>query len=87
MACNWLMMTSSGDNNGRVGVWVCSPTKLKKIPKIPKAEQETAHPTAARFNKTAVRFRPRIKAHGYSHCPTALLLLFLSLCQRLARET
>ena len=48
MACNWLMMTSSGDNNGRVGVWVCSPTKLK----IPKAEQETAQPTAARFNKT-----------------------------------
>ena len=43
MACNWLMMTSSGDNNGRVGVWVCSPTKLK----IPKAEQETAQPTAA----------------------------------------
>ena len=32
---------------GRVGVWVCSPTKLK----IPKAEQETAQPTAARFNK------------------------------------
>ena len=45
------MMTSSGDNNGRVGVWVCSPTKLKKIPKIPKAEQETAQPTAARFKK------------------------------------
>ena len=51
MACNWLMMTSSGDNNGRVGVWVCSPTKLKKIPKIPKAEQETTQPTAARFKK------------------------------------
>ena len=51
MACNWLVMTSSGDNNGRVGVWVCSPTKLKKIPKIPKAEQETARPTAARFKK------------------------------------
>ena len=30
MAYNWLMMTSSGENNGRVGVWVCSPTKLKK---------------------------------------------------------
>ena len=54
MACNWLMMTSSGDNNGRVGVWVCSLTKLKKIPKIPKAEQETAQPTAARFNKSFV---------------------------------
>ena len=23
-------------------------------------------------NKTAVRFKPRCKAHGYSHCPTAL---------------
>ena len=34
----------------RVGVWVCSPTKLK----IPKAEQETAQPTAARFNKLSV---------------------------------
>ena len=52
MACNWLMMTSSGDNNGRVGVWACSPTKLK----IPKAEQETAQPTAARFNEEKVRF-------------------------------
>ena len=39
------------------------------------------------LNKTAVRFKPRIKAHGYSHCPTALLLLFLSLCERLVRET
>ena len=48
MACNWLMMTSSGDNNGRVGDLVCSPTKLKKIPK---AEQETAQPTASRFKK------------------------------------
>ena len=48
MACNWLMMTSSGDNNGRVGVWVCSPTKLKEIRK---AEQETAQPTAVQFNK------------------------------------
>ena len=37
---------------GRVGVWVCSPTKLKKrVKNKPKAEQETAQPTAARFNK------------------------------------
>ena len=55
MACNWLMVTSSGDNNGRVGVWVCSPTKLK----IPKAEQETAQPTAARFNKTFIKRKNR----------------------------
>ena len=77
MAYNWLMMTSSGDNNGRVGVWVCSPTKLK----IPKAEQETAQPMAARFNKlkaeqetaqpTAARFKKKINrrqnmtAHAY----------------------
>ena len=53
------MMTSSGDNNGRVGVWVCSPTKLKQIPKIPKAEQETAQPTAARFkNRRQLEPRP-----------------------------
>ena len=38
-------------------------------------------------NKTAVRFKPRSKAHGYSRCPTALLLLFLSFCERSARET
>ena len=32
MACNWLMMTSSGDNNwpSEPAVWVCSPTKLNK---------------------------------------------------------
>ena len=32
MACNWLMVTSSGDNNwpSEPAVWVCSPTKLKK---------------------------------------------------------
>ena len=31
MACNWLLVTSSGDNNwpSGPGVWVCSPTKLK----------------------------------------------------------
>ena len=63
MACNWLMMTSSGDNNGRVGVWVCSPTKLKKIPKIPKAEQETAQPTAARFKNRALLTLRRSQKH------------------------
>ena len=51
MACNWLMVTSSGDNNwpSGSGVWVCSPTKLnKKNINKPKAEQETAQP----FNKS-----------------------------------
>ena len=53
MACNWLMVTSSGDNNwpSGPGVWVCSPTKLKKKINKQKAEQETAQPTAARFKK------------------------------------
>ena len=65
MACNWLIMTSSGDNNGRVGVWVCSPTKLKRIPKIPKAEQETAQPTAAQFNKPKAKHdRARLRLRG-----------------------
>ena len=41
MAYNWLMMTSSAE------VWIQLPTKKNK----PKAEQETAQPTAAQFNK------------------------------------
>ena len=49
MAYNWLMMTSSTDDNWLSGSLGCSPTKLKKINK-PKAEQETAQPTAAQFN-------------------------------------
>ena len=44
MAYNWLMMTSSGDDN-----WLSGSTKKKNKNK-PKAEQETAQPTAARFN-------------------------------------
>ena len=46
------MMTSSGDDNrpsGSLGLLTDKTTK-KKINK-PKAEQETAQPTAARFNK------------------------------------
>ena len=52
MACNWLMMTSSGDNNwprGSLGLLADKTKKLKKN-KL-KAEQETAQPTAARFKK------------------------------------
>ena len=54
MACNWLMVTLFGDNNwpSGPGVWVCSPTKLKIKINKPKAEQETAQPTAAQFNNT-----------------------------------
>ena len=50
MAYNWLMMTSSGDDNwpsGSLGLLTDKTTKKKKKPK---AEQETAQPTAARFN-------------------------------------
>ena len=49
MACNWLMMTSSGDNNWPSGSLGLLTDKTKKKPK---AEQETAQPSAARFNKT-----------------------------------
>ena len=71
MACNWLMMTSFGDDDrpsGSLGL-LTDKTKKKKKNKInrrqskkppslrlrglinkPKAEQETAQPTAARFN-------------------------------------
>ena len=54
MAYNWLMMTSSGDDNrpsGSLGLFADKTTK-KKIKNKPKAEQETAQPTAARFNKS-----------------------------------
>ena len=68
MACNWLMMTSSGDDNRPSGSLGLLTDKTKK-------------------NKTAVRFKPRCKAQGYSHWPTALLLLFSSFCERSARET
>ena len=72
MAYNWLMMASSGDDNWPSG------TSSAEVGYSYRQKEK---------NKTAVRFKPRIKAHGYSNCPTALLLLFLSLCERLARET
>ena len=55
MACNWLMMTSSGDDNrpSRSLGLLTDKTKKNKKNK-PKAEQETAQPTAARFNKKFV---------------------------------
>ena len=68
MACNWLMMTSSGDDNRPSGSLGLLTDKTKK-------------------KKTAVRFKPRCKAHGYSLCPISLLPLFLSFCERSARET
>ena len=51
MAYNWLMMTSSGDDNwssGSLGLLTDKTTKKKN--NKPKAEQETAQPTAARFS-------------------------------------
>ena len=38
-----------------------------------------------RKQETAVRLEPRFKTHGYSHCPTALLLLFFILTQTLVQ--
>ena len=52
MACNWLMRTSSGDDNrpsGSLGLLTDKTKKKKKKLNKPKAEQETAQPTAARF--------------------------------------
>ena len=46
---NWLMMTSSGDDNWLSGSLGLLSDKTKK--KKPKAEQETAQPTAAWFKK------------------------------------
>ena len=65
------MMTSSGDDNrpsGSLGLLTDKTKKKKKMNK-PKAEQETAQPTAARFKKpkadqetaqpTAARFKKK----------------------------
>ena len=51
MACNWLMMTSSGENNWPSVSLGLLTDKTKK----PKAEQETAQPTAVRFKKSPKR--------------------------------
>ena len=64
MACNWLMMTSFGDDNrpsGSLGL-LTDKTKKKNNKNKPKAEQETAQPTAARFNKPKVNLKPRTPA-------------------------
>ena len=50
MAFNWLMMTSSGDDNCPSGSLSLLTDKTEKKNNKPKAEQETAQPTAARFN-------------------------------------
>ena len=51
MACNWLMMTSSRDDNRPSGSLGLLTDKTKNKNNKPKAEQETAQPTAARFKK------------------------------------
>ena len=60
MACNWLM-TSSGDDNKPSGSLGLLTDKTKKKNK-PKAEQETAQPTAARFKKN----QEKIPLRGFS---------------------
>ena len=53
MAYNWLMMTSSSDDNWPSGSLGLPTNKTKKTEKNkPKAEQETAQTTAAWFNET-----------------------------------
>ena len=73
MACNWLMMTSSGEDNGP---WEFGSAYRQK--KKPKAEQETAQPTASRFNKNRGAVVNRaLKKRGYLHClPNVTLLPF-----------
>ena len=58
MVCNWLMMTSSGEDN-----WPWEFGSGHRQKKKPKAEQETAQPTAARFKKPKAEQEPR-SAHG-----------------------
>ena len=60
MACNWLMMTSSGEDNGPWEFGSAYRQKKKK----PKAEQETAQPTAARFKKKNRTEQEPRSAHG-----------------------
>ena len=60
MACNWLMMTSSGDDNspsGSLGLLTDKTKKKIKKKNKPKAEQETAQPRAARFKKKKINRR------------------------------
>ena len=72
MACNWLMMTSSGDDNRPSGSLGLLTDKTKKNKNKPKAEQETAQPTAARFKK-------KISSHHVSGlCLTQLDSISLS---------
>ena len=51
MAYNWLMTTSSGDDNWPSGSLGLLTDKTNKKNNKPKAEQEIAQPTAARFKK------------------------------------
>ena len=82
MAYNWLMMTSSGDNNrlsGSLGLLTDNTTK--KINKNkPKAEQETAQPTAARFNNNFDFFLLTIcrQDQGYKACWGRNVLLLVA---------
>ena len=58
------MMTSSGDNNWPSGSFGLLTYKTKKLKKNkPKAEKETAQPTAARFKKKINRTQSK-KPHS-----------------------
>ena len=49
----------------------------KSRPRLGRAKDLVWSPTKLKKQETAVRLEPRFKTHGYSHCPTALLLFFI----------
>ena len=51
----------------------------KSRPRLGRAEVLVWSPTKLKKQETAMRLEPRFKTHGYSHCPTALLLFFFYL--------
>ena len=72
MAYNWLMMTSSGDDNWpswSLGLLTDKTKKTRPRSGLNCALKLTVTPESV-----------------VTHSPTALLLLFLSLCERLVRQ-
>ena len=73
----WLMMTSSGDDNWSSGSLGLLTDKTKKKKNKPKAEQETAQPTAARFglkkkiNQRQSKKLPSLRLRGLKKNPKA----------------
>ena len=54
----------------------------KSRPRLGRAKDLVWSPTKLKKKQeTAVRLEPRFKTHGYSHCPTTLLLFFFIFTQ------